>query len=140
VIEAYNKRIRPEVLILDMSYPWARSLYEVDTQKEVLFVIYPRDGEYLIQTVRGGGGIHRNRKSLPQSWAGKRAEALNEIIGIDDAIFCHPDRFIAGARSLDGILKMADIAVTEPEERVPQGFLYTLKRLLFKKYLTTKKQ
>jgi uncharacterized UPF0160 family protein len=130
VVEAFNKRPRPELLILDRSYPWDRSLKEIDRNGEVLFVIYPREGEYLMQTVREGG-IRRDRKSLPKAWAGKREGELDKIIGIDDAVFCHTARFIAGARSFESIMKMADLAINEPEEVVvAHGILKRLKVLL----------
>jgi len=134
IVEAYDKRMRQEVLLLDRPYPWASILNEVDTRKEVLFVIFPRDEEFLIQTVRGSGGFFGNRKSLPEAWAGKREHELNEVIGIQDAVFCHPARFIAGARSFDSILKMADIAVREPVEAVRRGFLHNLRRLTLRKH------
>lgn len=133
IVEAYGKRMLPEVLVLDKPYPWAPILGEIDAAREVLFVVFPRDEEFLIQTVRGGGSF-RNRKSLPKSWAGKREQELNGAIGINDAIFCHPARFIAGARSFDSIMKMADIAVKEPAEAVKKGFLHNLRRLRFSNY------
>lgn len=128
--EAYEKRPRPEVLVLNRSYPWARVLNSIDRNREVLFVIFPREDEYLIQTVRGGGGPLRNRKSLPASWAGKRDEELNEIIGIDDAIFCHTGRFIAGAKSYDSIIKMAEMAIAEPVEVPKRQFLHVLRKFI----------
>lgn len=138
IFEAYEKREKPEILVLDKPYPWASLLREVDTRKEVLYVIFPREEEFLIQTVRGGGSFG-NRKSLPEAWAGKRDEELNELIGIEDAVFCHPARFIAGAGSYDSILKMADIAVNEPAEEVKRGFLHSLRGLTLHKLLTNRR-
>jgi uncharacterized UPF0160 family protein len=118
VVEAYNNRTKKEVVILNMFYPWERTLSEIDSENEVLFVIYPKDGQYLLQTVRERGRGRINKKSLPASWAGKRDDDLGRIIGIEDAIFCHPARFIAGAKSLESILKMADMAIDEPEPTI----------------------
>ncbi|EGD46583.1 metal-dependent protein hydrolase [Ruminiclostridium papyrosolvens DSM 2782] len=115
VIEAYNNRKRPELLILDNSYPWERTLKEIDINKDVLFVIYPKEEGFYIQTVREYGEVRRDRKRLPEEWAGKREEELGSIIGIKDAIFCHSSRFIAKASSFESILKMADIAISKPE-------------------------
>ncbi len=115
VIEAYNNRKRPELLILDNSFPWERTLKEIDINKEVLFVIYPKEEGFYIQTVREYGEVRRDRKSLPEEWAGKREEELSRIIGIKDAVFCHSSRFIAKAGSFESILKMADIAISNPE-------------------------
>jgi uncharacterized UPF0160 family protein len=129
IAEAFAKRTRPELLELDRSYPWARVLNSIDRDKKVLFVVFPREEEYLLQTVRGSGTLG-NRKSLPEAWAGKREEELNEIIGIDDAIFCHSGRFIAGAKSRESIMKMAEIAIETPENKPPKRFGYVLQKFI----------
>ena len=131
VAEAYNKRNTPEILFLEKSYPWTQALSQIDKEKEVLFVIYPRDNEYIIQTVRKSDGTYGDRKRLPLSWAGKRDEELNKIIGIEDAVFCHTDRFIASAKSLESIMRMADLAISEPLPHVEeQRFVDSLKKFL----------
>ena len=50
-------------------------------------------------------------KDLPEEWAGKSDDELAKVTGVDDAIFCHPGRFIAGAGSFAGIMKMAQMAI-----------------------------
>lgn len=117
VIEAYNSRVRPELVVLDNSYPWERTLKEIDINRDVLFVIYPKEDGYYIQTVREYGEGRKDRKSLPKAWAGKREGELSKIIGIEDAVFCHSARFIAKATSMESIMKMAEMAISEPEER-----------------------
>lgn len=116
VKEAYEKRTRPQLLVLKEYCPWARVLQEIDVNKEVLFVVYPTREDYALQTVRKGNGTFEARKNLPKEWAGKRDEELSRIIGIDDAVFCHPARFIAGAKSFESIMKMADMAIERPPE------------------------
>jgi len=118
VKEAYEKRIRPQLLILNEYCPWGRVLQEIDVNKEVLYVVYPIREGYALQTVRKGNGTFEAKKNLPKEWAGKRDEELGRIIGIDDAVFCHPARFIAGAKSFESIMKMADIAIQRPPEIV----------------------
>jgi uncharacterized UPF0160 family protein len=132
IIEAYEKRPRPELLVLDRTYPWSRILSRIDRNREVLFVAFPRENEYLLQTVRGSGGSMGNRKSLPASWAGKRDEELSKIIGIDDAVFCHTGRFIAGAKSYESIMKMAELAIAEPTEVPKRKFLRVLRKFISK--------
>ena len=131
IAEAFEKRPKPELLVLDRSYPWARVLNSIDRERKILYVVFPREEEYLIQTVRGNGSLG-NRKSLPESWAGKRDEELNEILGIDDAIFCHSGRFIAGAKSYESIMKMADIAIETPEHKPPKRFGHVLRKFITK--------
>ncbi|KAA0550031.1 MYG1 family protein [Bacillus sp. BGMRC 2118] len=113
VIEkAYADRTQKEILYLEQHCPWHSALLEVDAKSEVQFVIYKdhRKG-YLIQVVPLHENTFEARKDLPEEWAGKEEEELNQIIGISDAIFAHPARFIAGAKSKDSILKMAEIAL-----------------------------
>lgn len=130
VVDAYEKRPRKEVMVLDAFYPWMRALKEIDKEKEVLFIIYPSKEGYLIHTIREQGGSLKARKDLPKDWAGKRDQELGGIIGIDDAIFCHTGRFIGGAGSFDSIMKMADAAVNEPSEGMLQRIIFTIKKLV----------
>jgi uncharacterized UPF0160 family protein len=109
---AYKDRSQKELLFLEQHCPWHGALLEVDKKEEVQFVIYkdPRKG-YLIQVVPVRTNTFEARKDLPSEWAGKSAEELNAIIGIEDAIFAHPARFIAGAKSRESIMKMAEISI-----------------------------
>jgi len=112
VEEAYNNRYQREVMILNESCPWKDILLEIDQNEEVLFVIFPdKSGEYRIQVVPKEAGKFAARKDLPEEWAGKREQELGEIVGINDAVFCHAGRFIAGAKSKESVLKMAQLAL-----------------------------
>ena len=44
-----------------------------------------------------------NRRDLPVEWAGLSGADLAEATGVDDAVFCHPARFYASARTREGI-------------------------------------
>ena len=57
---------------------------------------------------------------------------MNEIVGIEDSIFCHTGRFIAGAKSFDSIMKMADLAISEKESRPPRKFGHVLRKFIAK--------
>lgn len=133
VVEAYNNRPRQQVMVLDNFYPWIRTLKEIDKDKEVLFVVYPSKEGYLLHTVRDEGKGMKARKDLPASWGGKRDQELGEIVGIDDAIFCHTGRFIAGARSYDSIMKMADLAAAEGPKGIFHRVLASFKNIICKK-------
>jgi len=133
IIKAFEKRDNPKILILDTFSPWGEVLKEVDENDEVVFVIYPKDDNYAIQTIRGRDG--RDKKKLPASWGGKENEELAQITGVEDAVFCHTGRFIAVAGSMDGILNMAELAINEPEdrERKEKGIFNFIKSLFKRK-------
>lgn len=99
----------PRLVVLDRFVPWVGPIAHCPA---VLFVVFPSENhEWRIQTVKQGPGTMKARKDLPETWAGQPPETLNALLGIDDAVFAHPGRFIAGAKSKDSILKMAQAAL-----------------------------
>lgn len=53
------------------------------------------------------------RKPLPETWRGLSGAKLQEITGVEDAVFCHAGGFICGARSREGAMKLAQLATVE---------------------------
>ncbi len=137
VKNAYKNRTIPELLVLDRQYPWNELLYQIDDENQIVYVISPDHDQFIIQTVRRRDGGYGDVKPLPLSWAGKRDEELCAVTGTNDAVFCHADRFIAGARSQESIMKMAEMALAEPEEseheEVDASILNALKRFILSK-------
>ena len=91
--------------------PWTRVV--VDEMPEVLFVVYPdSDGDqFQVKTVPVEAGSFVSRKDLPQSWSGLRDQELAAVTGVADSVFCHSNMFIGGARSLEGALRLAELAL-----------------------------
>jgi uncharacterized UPF0160 family protein len=110
---AFENRQQKEVLDLQTFCPWTETLLNLDKNNEVIYVTFmDKSGEYRIQVVPKTAGSFEARKPLPENWAGKENAELGQIIGIHDAVFCHPARFIAGAASKESIQKMAQIALS----------------------------
>ena len=99
------------LLLAEGGMPWTRVVLE--EMPDVLLVIYPESGrdQYQIRTVPAASGSFASRMDLPAAWAGLRDEQLAATTGIFDAVFCHLNLFIAGARTLDGALRMAAAAI-----------------------------
>jgi uncharacterized UPF0160 family protein len=91
--------------------PWTRVV--VEEMPEVLFVIYPdSDGrQYQLKTTPVAHGSFTSRKDLPASWAGLRDAELAAVTGVEDSVFCHLNLFIGGARSLEGAIRLAELAL-----------------------------
>ncbi len=114
VKKAFEHRADPRVLVLDKGCPWLETLLSLDREEEVLFVVFPdKHRGYRIQTVKKEPSSFEARKNLPESWAGLRDDELGRAIGIEDAIFVHPARFIGGAMSFESIMKMANLALKD---------------------------
>ncbi|MEE9355107.1 MAG: MYG1 family protein [Methylococcaceae bacterium] len=114
VAEAIDNAEDPRVIVLEKYTPWKRTVHALS--EEALYVIFPaQSGDWRIQTVPVESGSFENRKSLPKQWAGLSDNALKEVTGIDDAMFCHNGLFIAGAESFESTMKMASIALMDNE-------------------------
>ncbi|CAH0156397.1 hypothetical protein SRABI118_00644 [Massilia sp. Bi118] len=95
--------------------PWS-SVVRKEMPK-VLFVISHNIGEqrYMLHTVPATVDTFEARADLPASWAGLRDADLAAVTGVADAGFCHNGRFIAAAKSYEGIHAMALQALKEVE-------------------------
>lgn len=80
--------------------------------KGFLFQVYPdARGTWMVQQVALLPGSFAGRRPLPEAWAGLRDAALAAITGVPDAVFCHNGRFIAGAKTRQGALRLAELAL-----------------------------
>ncbi|HVE52404.1 MAG TPA: MYG1 family protein [Ramlibacter sp.] len=93
--------------------PWTSVV--VREMPEVLFVLYPEADEggarYVLRTVPVEAGSFAARLDLPRAWAGLREQQLAAACGVPGALFCHTNVFIAVARSFEGALRMAQLAL-----------------------------
>jgi len=99
----------PRIVELDRGLPWHRAVHA--HAPEALFVVVPKSSGWGVQAVPAVPGQFANRKDLPEAWAGLEHEALQEVTGVDDAVFCHAARFLAVARSREGAMALARAAV-----------------------------
>jgi len=100
----------PEVVVLDRFMPWHEVLVPNTTNTK--FVVFPNpEGTWMVQAVPPSLGSFGQRQPLPEAWAGLRDAELANVTGVPDAVFCHPGRFIGGAKSKDGAMNLANQAV-----------------------------
>lgn len=110
--------VKGRVLVLDTP----RVPYEavvVAEMPEVLFVVYPdsRGEQYQVRVVPKVLNQFAARADLPATWAGLQGDELAAVTGVADSVFCHNGRFICGARSREGALALARLAVEALEIR-----------------------
>jgi len=111
VKDAYMKAEDKRLIVLDAHYPWEEA---VSRFPEPLFVVEQRvDGKWSIKTVRKEQNLFKNRKDLPEAWAGLRDQEMAKVSGVPDAIFCHNGRFLAVAESKDGAIMLAQKALAQ---------------------------
>jgi len=110
VIEIYKNTKDKRIIVLDKHYPCE---YILNDFPEPLFTVYPResDSTWGVKAVREDPKTFKNRKDFPKSWGGLRDEELVNITGVADAVFCHKGLFLAVAKSKEGAIKLAELAL-----------------------------
>lgn len=104
--EAKDKRI----IVLNSSF---HDEFVLSGFPDLLFVIYQRksDGLWGVRAVREDPKNFKNRKDFPSAWGGLVGEELQKITGVADALFCHRALFLAVAKSKEGAIKLAELAL-----------------------------
>jgi uncharacterized UPF0160 family protein len=85
----------------------------VPAAADALFVIYPKRQGFGLEAVPRELGSFENRRDLPAAWAGRQGADLVAATGVEAAVFCHAKRFLAVARSREGIERLAELALAE---------------------------
>ncbi len=106
--EVYEKMEDKRVIELDQYIPFGKFFRD---KEEVLYVVSPNKEKTQWRVVVLQEAKFVNRKDLPVAWAGLRDEELQKVSGVDDATFCHRGLFLAVAKSKEGALRLAQIAL-----------------------------
>jgi len=110
ILNCYKNTEDKKIIILDQKYPWEEQLYKYP---EPIFVIFPRlnDNLWSVEGVFSDFPAFDRRKKFPATWAGLRNEELQKVTGVPEAVFCHRGLFMAVAKSREGAIKLAQIAL-----------------------------
>ena len=98
------------IVILEKYVPWKDFIVnsEKEKAKNINFVVFPsKRGGYNVYAVPVEIGSFENRKSLPQSWRGKRDEELQKVTGVKTARFCHNAGFICSCETMEDAISLA---------------------------------
>jgi uncharacterized UPF0160 family protein len=109
VAEAARRAEHPAILVLEHRLPWEDAVFELGLS-DILYVVRPAGRDWTCSAVPPEKGSFAQKRPLPDAWAGLRDEALASLTQVADATFCHPARFVCGARSRDGAVALAKIA------------------------------
>lgn len=121
--EAIDKRLEISksgvIIKLEKSCPWKDHLFEIEKQNDlegvIKFVLFPEKPEpstYWRVIGINLKGSFALRRALREEWRGiNDVAALAKISGIEDIVFCHASGFIGGAKSLESVIKMAELSL-----------------------------
>lgn len=114
------------LLILDDYVPWAPifSKHPEET-KHIKMVIFPSNDVWMVQSpyynwktdanrfteYTKDGKKRKQRYPAPECICGKTNGELSKIVGIDDGVFCHVSGFIAGTKSKESAVTLAEFII-----------------------------
>jgi uncharacterized UPF0160 family protein len=110
VENSYQNAIDKRLIILDGDYDWNPIL---SNYPEPLFVVRPAPDikAWKVYAVKNKGEKFKNRVDLPAEWAGQRDEQLARVTGVPDAVYCHHQRYVAIAKTKEGAVRLAELAL-----------------------------
>jgi uncharacterized UPF0160 family protein len=112
VLAAHRAGDDPRLLVLDRGMPWKNVVFSHNLP--VLFAVSPAsNGNWMLDAVPPEPGSFEQRLPLPEAWAGLQEAALAAETGVPDAVFVHLRRFVGAARSREGAVHLARIAMAQ---------------------------
>ncbi len=110
ILDSYAKAEDKRILVMDTGMPTEKVIFEHDLP--VVYVVSPAaPGRWNVKAIPPTRGDFGQRVSLPEAWRGLDGETLAKVSGVPDATFAHPARFICGAASKEGAVRMAQLAL-----------------------------
>lgn len=108
---AYEASQDKRVLVLDSYIPLGRA---AERMPELLYKVYPEENtnRWRLEAIPKAKGSFESKRLLPEHWAGLSGEEFVRVSGVEDAVFCHNARFIAGAESKEGALRLLEQALS----------------------------
>ena len=122
---------KDHILLLEKFAPWRALVLQSDKDAAaaIYITVFPslRAG-WNWQSVPLTTAKEDETIEVPDAWKGKRDQELADICGVSDAVFCHPDGFIGGAKSKEGAIQMAKLAIDYYLKQHPELEEFTLTR------------
>lgn len=110
VLAAHRAAEDPRLLVLTRGMPWKSVVHH--QRLPVLLAVSPAsNGNWMLDTVPPEPGSFAQKLPLPAEWAGLPEEELARVTGVPDAVFVHLRRFVAAARTRDGAIALAKLAL-----------------------------
>ncbi len=112
ITETYNASNNKSLIIFAKDYERINFIHTLSALPEIKFFVYPNNGgTWSAETVPISESSFEKRKSFPEAWAGLSDSELANVSGVPDATFCHNGRFLAFAKTQEGAINLAKIAL-----------------------------
>ena len=104
------------ILVLDEFLPYEETILSSSKYDRIKLVVYPSNrGGYAVKTIPISSINKTSRVYFPKEWGGVFNKELEKVTGVRGANFCHVNRFILTADTLESALKLAEITIDKNE-------------------------
>ena len=121
-VEEAIEKSKDGILVLDEGIDWNESLLfdsKNEKAKEIIYVITSRSiGTYYDKAINTDRNSYTLRKRLPKEWWRKRKEEFQKITGVETALYCGPRGYTCEAKTKEGAIKLAKLAIVAPNEEI----------------------
>ncbi len=95
------------VIFMDRYYSWKDIYFDNGgAEHSTEYVLHPGiDGRWRAVGIPPVRGSFAQKRPFPEAWAGLRDEELSAVAGVEGALFCHKNRFIAVFTTREGALE-----------------------------------
>ncbi len=112
IINTYNSTENKSLVIFSKDYERINFIQTLSHLPEIIYFVYPdNSGTWSVEAVPAGEGSFEKRKAFPQNWAGLSDLDLEKATEVPEAIFCHNGRFLVKAKTEEGAIKLAKLAL-----------------------------
>lgn len=115
IVKAYNNSINKNLIIVDSEIPLGREIVNgvLSNYPEPIYaVLFRKDHQsWQLLAINKDSSTYTCRKYLPESWRSKSGEELEKATGVPGSIFCHSSGFMCVAKTKEGALELAQIAL-----------------------------
>ena len=103
------KETDKKYIVLDEYMPYEDTIISNEIANDIVFVVFPSNrGGYAIKTLPKSYEDKSSRCEIPEEWAGKSDQELEEVSGIKDLIFCHIGRFIISSKTKEAAIQAVE--------------------------------
>ncbi|HEX3038254.1 MAG TPA: MYG1 family protein [Oscillospiraceae bacterium] len=107
LVQQALENIKDKIVVLPKFAPWKNVLIPSEAE----FVAYPSQrGGFSAQVIPLDFDTNVPKCNFPEKWAGKSPDELRVISGVATLSFCHNNRFLISADTLEDVLKACQIA------------------------------
>ena len=115
-VKSLLEECKESILVLDGFLPYEETILSSSKYDKIKLVVYPSNrGGYAVKTIPISSINKTSRVYFPKEWGGVFNKELEKVTGVRGANFCHVNRFILTADTLESALKLAEITIDKNE-------------------------